>query len=64
MCNEIKRHVVIKTSNITKLGERNETHVEFIISYLREILINKRVASAIDIQKSFCFQYKKNGKSN
>ena len=55
MCNRIKKHVVIKTFNITKLKKRNKAHVEFITSYLREILINKQVISAIDIQKNFCF---------
>ena len=64
MCNEIKKHVIIKTFNITKLRKKNKTYVEFITSYLREILINKRIINAIDIQKNFCFQYEKNDKSS
>ena len=49
MCNKIKRHVVIKIFNITKLRKKNKIHVKFITNYLREILINKRVISAINI---------------
>ena len=64
MCNEIRKHVVIKIFNIMRLRKRNETHVEFITNYLREILINERVINAIDIQKSFCFQYKEDDKSS
>ena len=55
MCNGIKKHVAIKTFNITKLKKKNEIHIEFITNYLREILINKRIVNAIDIQKNFCF---------
>ena len=64
MCNKIKKHVVIKIFNITKLKKKNKAHIEFIINYLREILINKRIINAINIQKNFCFQYEKSNKNN
>ena len=55
MCNKIKKHVVIKTFNITRLKKRNKVYIEFITSYLRKILINERIVNIIDIQKNFCF---------
>ena len=64
MCNGIKKHVAIKTFNITKLKKRNKIYVEFITNYLREILINKRIINTINIQKNFCFQYEENNKNN